>query len=246
MIRGLLFDVNGTVVDILTDEGNPELYRTLSNFLDYQGIPLPPDEIKKLYYEINKRQRRDSGEEFPEFKAKAIFSEIIDRFGSDYTRELPKWKRHHLPRILAELFRAAARFRLQLYPGVREVLDQLRADYRMAAVSDGQRIWAIPELRSVGLLDYFDPVLVSSSLGYRKPDRRMFELALVKMNLAASEVVFIGNDMYRDVFGASRLGIRTVFYRSNQGEQKNSGAEPDYVINSFAELPEAIRYLASK
>lgn len=244
MIRGLLFDVNGTVVDIMTDEGNGELYRMMSNFLDYQGISLPPDEVRKLYYEINKRQRRDSGEEFPEFKAKAIFAEIIERFGSDYTRDLPKWKQRHLPRVLAELFRAASRFRLQLYPGVREVLDQLRADYRMAAVSDGQRIWAIPELRSVGLLDYFDPVLVSSSLGYRKPDRRMFELALVEMNLTPAEVLFIGNDMFRDVFGASRLGIKTVFYRSNQGEQKNSGAEPDYVINSFSELPEAIRFLS--
>jgi len=245
MIRGLLFDVNGTVVDILTDEGNGELYRTMSNFLDYQGITLPPDEIKKLYYEINKRQRRDGGEEFPEFKAKAIFSEIIDHFGSDYTRDLPKWKRHHLPRILSELFRAASRFRLQLYPGVREVLDELRQNYRLGAVSDGQRIWAIPELRSVGLLDYFDPILVSSTLGYRKPDRRMFELALVKMNLAPSEVLFIGNDMYRDVFGANRLGIRTIFYKSNQGEQKSSGAEPDYVINSFAELPAAVRFLSN-
>jgi len=244
MIRGLLFDVNGTVVDIMTDEGNGDLYRMMSNFLDYQGISLPPDEVKRLYYEINKRQRRDSGEEFPEFKAKAIFSEIIDRFGSDYTRSLPEWRRRHLPRILAEMFRAASRFRLQLYPGVREVLDALSVNYRMAAVSDGQKIWAIPELRSVGLLDYFDPIIISSTHGYRKPDRRMFERMLIKMNLAPSEVIFIGNDMYRDIFGANRLGIKTVFYRSNQGEQKSAGAEPDYVINNFSELPEAVRFLS--
>lgn len=244
MIRGLLFDINGTVVDIMTDEGNDDLYRTLSNFLDYQGIRIAPDALKKLYNEVNKRQRRDSGEEFPEFKAKAVFSEIVDRLGTDATRNLPTWKQHHLPRILAELFRSASRFRLQLYPGVRDVLDVLRKNYRLGAVSDGQKHWAIPELRSVGLLDYFDPILVSSSFGYRKPDRRMFELALLKMNLTAPEVIFIGNDMFRDVFGAGRLGMKTIFFQSNQGDHRQTGIEPGYIIYNFAELPEAVRFLA--
>ena len=98
----------------------------------------------------------------------------------------------------------------------------------------------------MGLLDYFDPIIISSTHGYRKPDRRMFERMLIKMNLAPSEVIFIGNDMYRDIFGANRLGIKTVFFRSNQGEQKSSGAEPDYVINNFSELPEAVRFLSNQ
>ena len=246
MIQALLFDINGTVVDILTDEGNADLYRTLSNFLDYQGVSVTPEALRNLYNEINKRQRKESGEKYPEFKVKAIFSEIIDRFGSDYTRDLPKWKRNHLPRVMAELFRAAARFRLQLYPGVREVLDQLRANYRLAAVTDGQKLWAIPEMRSLGLLEYFDPVIVSSSHGYRKPDRRMFERMLTKLNLDPSEVLFIGNDMFRDVYGAKRVGIQTIFFESNQGSREPAGAEPDYIIRNFSELPEAVRFLSEK
>ncbi|MPN26034.1 hypothetical protein SDC9_173456 [bioreactor metagenome] len=95
----------------------------------------------------------------------------------------------------------------------------------------------------MGLLDYFDPILVSSSFGYRKPDRRMFELALLKMNLTAPEVIFIGNDMFRDVFGAGRLGMKTIFFQSNQGDHRQTGIEPDYIIYNFAELPEAVRFL---
>ena len=142
---------------------------------------------------------------------------------------MPKEKLQALPGFLAEAYRAASRFKLQLYPDVLKVLSALRGHYRMAALSDGQSVWAIPELRSVGLLEYFDPVLISSDLGYRKPDPRMFEKTLDKMNLAPSEVLFIGNDMYRDVFGAHHLGIKTVFFKSNQGEQRNMGAEPDYL-----------------
>ncbi len=244
MIRGLLFDINGTLVDILTDEGNGDIYRTLSNFLDYQGIAIPPEELKELYFEINKRQRRESREEFPEFDIKALFAEIVEQFASAHTRAMPAQKLKFLPETLAELFRAASRFQLRLYPDVERVLNELRPDYRMAAVSDGQSIWAIPELRAVGLLDYFDPIIVSSDHGYRKPDRRMFEQMLLKMNLAPSEVLFVGNDMYRDVFGANRIGIKTVFFQSNQGDQRNAGADADYIIYNFSELPEAIRFLS--
>ena len=33
MIKGLLFDLNGTVIDILTDETDPAVYRVTANFL---------------------------------------------------------------------------------------------------------------------------------------------------------------------------------------------------------------------
>ena len=80
----------------------------------------------------------------------------------------------------------------------------------------------------------------------KHPDVRMFESMLVQMNLTPAEVIFIGNDMYRDVFGANRLGIKTVFFKSNQGEQRKSGAEPDYIIYDFRQLPEAVRFLEAR
>jgi hypothetical protein len=39
-IRALLFDSNGTLIDIRTDEGLEEIYRAIGHFLTYQGISL--------------------------------------------------------------------------------------------------------------------------------------------------------------------------------------------------------------
>ncbi len=245
-LRGLLFDLNGTVIDILTDEGCDELYRMMTNLLEYQGISLPPETLRKLYFELNKGQRRASAETYPEFDVIALFRQLLEECGSDVTRKLPKRRREQLPLFLAEAFRAASRFRLRLYPGVTEVLDELRKTYLLAAVSDGQACWALPELRAVGLADYFEPVIISSDLGFRKPDPRIFERALKKLKLSPEEVLFVGNDMFRDVYGARELGIRTVFFKSNQGEQRPMGAEPDYIIYDFRQLPEAIRFLRSR
>lgn len=241
-VRGLIFDINGTLIDIHTNECHDDIYRVISNLLDYQGVSLTRNTINGLYFQIMKEQRHECKEEHSEFDAAGIFSEILARHSTDFTRGLPAKKTAALPLFLAEVFRAASRFKLQLYPGVADVLSQLRGQYPMAAVSDGQSAWAIPELHAMGILHYFKPVVVSGDLGFRKPDKRMFEAALTEMKLAPSEVLFIGNDMYRDIFGAHQLGIKTVFFKSNQGDQEKEGVAPDYIIYDFAELPGAILF----
>lgn len=243
MIKGLLFDLNGTLIDILTDEGNSELYRMMANLLDYYGVYLKPEAVRDFFFAHNRTQRRESSEEYPEFDVTAVFAAILDRYGSAMTRAIPEEKRRWLPKFLAETFRAGSRFKLELYSGVRQVLDELHADYRMAAISDGQSLWALPELRRVGLGDDFEFTLVSSDFGFRKPDRRLFRVALDKFELSPSEVIFIGNDMFRDIWGGDQVGMKTVFFQSNQGDWKTQGAEPDYIIYNFSELPEAIRFL---
>ncbi|MFA6449630.1 MAG: HAD family hydrolase [bacterium] len=246
IIRGLIFDINGTLIDIHTNEGHDEIYRILSHLLTYQGITLHRNEIRDLFFQIMKDQRRSSKEEHPEFDAVAIFREIISRYANNFTHTLTAEKLKQLPLIMAEVYRAASRFKLQLYPGVKETLDLLRMKYRLAIVSDGQTAWAVPELNAVGLLNYFKPVIVSGDFGYRKPDTRLFETALKEMNMQPSEVLYIGNDMRRDVFGAQQLGVKTVFFKSNQGEQEKEGINPEYIIYNFPELLNAVSFFETR
>ncbi len=66
------------------------------------------------------------------------------------------------------------------------------------------------------------------------------------MKLDPSEVLFVGNDMYRDVYGAQRLGMKTVFFKSNQGTQERERVKPDYIIYNFPELLNAIRFFEGR
>jgi len=148
-----------------------------------------------------------------------------------------------LARVLARLFRANSLCKkLRTYPKVKEILRGLE-QYRLGVISDGQHTWARAELHTVGLLEYFHPILVSGDFGYRKPDRRLFERALNLLDVEPQNTVFIGNDMYRDVYGAGRVGMRTVLFHSNQGDQRRGEVEPDYRIYEFAQLPAAIEFL---
>jgi putative hydrolase of the HAD superfamily len=241
-IRALLFDVNGTLIDIETDEGLEEIYRAIAHFLTYQGISLHRWEVRDLYFQIMQHQRAQGVETFAEFDAVEIWREFLRYNASDYFNSLPSEKREQLPLFLAELHRGSARKRLRPYPQVQETLDQLRSHYRMAVVSDAQSAYAVPELRAVGLLHYFNPIIVSGDYGYRKPDPRLFQKALDALQVRPEQALFFGNDLFHDIFGAQQVGMKAIFVSYNQGNTSPQTITPDYTICRFAELNQAIDY----
>jgi putative hydrolase of the HAD superfamily len=235
-IRAIAFDVNGTLVRIQTEDGDEQIFRSAAHFLTYQGIDLHRDQVRDLYFQIMKEQLRASPEEYPEFDAVGIWRSIIDGHMTDFTRALPAGKLRQMPLFLAEMARGIARQRLGLYPSVREVLDVLRGRYPLAVVTDAQSANARGELHKVGLLGYFDPVVVSGDHGYRKPDQRLFQSALDGMNVAAGNTLYVGNDMYRDIHGAREAGMKTVMFDSDQGTKAYLDRVPDYTITDFRDL----------
>ena len=235
-VTAVIFDVNGTLVHIRTDEHLEEIYRSVGHFLTYQGVDLRRDQVRDEYFSRLKRQKRESPEPHPEFDAVQIWRSIIDDFASDYTRALPVQRRAQLPFAVAEIFRGVSRKKLKLYPHVRHVLNRLRERYPLAIVSDAQSAYARAELHKVRILDYFDPIIISGDHGFRKPDVRLFEYALAGLNATAAQCVYVGNDMFRDVHGAQAAGMRTVMFESSQGDKHFKDCEPDFRIGDHREL----------
>jgi len=241
-IRALIFDINGTLIDIETDERMEQAYRAIAHFLTYQGISLHRWEVLNLYFQIMKEQFERSTEVYPEFDVVAVWREVLERHASDWTRSLPPEKSQQLPLFLAELQRGISRKRFSLFPQVKEVLDQLRARYLLAVVSDAQSAYALPEIRALGLQEYFDPIIISGDYGYRKPDARLFQKALDRLQVLPGQAIYIGNDCFRDIFGARQLGIKTILLRHSQDTIRSGEAEPDYIIHEFAELAPALNF----
>ncbi|MGA2826736.1 MAG: HAD family hydrolase [Streptosporangiaceae bacterium] len=235
-IQAVVFDVNGTLVRIETEDGMDQIFRSAAHFLTYQGINLCREQVRELYFRIMKEQQRASPEKYPEFDAVAIWQSIIHGHLTDFTRALPAAKLDQMPLFLAEMSRGISRHRLGLYPNVREVLDVLRGRYPLALVTDAQSAHVRGELHRVGLLGYFDPIVISGDHGYRKPDRRLFQLALDSVGVPAGNAVYVGNHMHRDIFGAREAGLKTVMFDSDQSTKVYRDCVPDYTITDFGDL----------
>ena len=238
-IKGILFDLYGTLIDIETDESMEEIYRAIAHYLSFHGINLHRWGVRERYCQIMMQQKEARAEQYPEIDVEAIWNTLLRQEGVDAAPT-----RRRLARILAQLYRGISRKRLQLYPDVKRTLDELRPARRLAIVSDAQPCFALPEIRAVGLAGYFKPIVISARFGFRKPDHRLFEKALAMMKLRPAEVIYVGNDMFRDIHGAQRLGIRSIFIDSNQGARTHADTRPDYIAAGFHEVLKAVAELS--
>ncbi|XP_078444712.1 haloacid dehalogenase-like hydrolase (HAD) superfamily protein [Wolffia australiana] len=95
----------------------------------------------------------------------------------------------------------------KLPPHAYETLCRLReAGVKLAVVSNFDN--RLPKLlRDLSIADLFDAIIVSSEIGYEKPDSRIFEAALDQLGVHAGEGVHIGDDELADKVGANKIGI---------------------------------------
>jgi ribonucleotide monophosphatase NagD (HAD superfamily) len=73
-----------------------------------------------------------------------------------------------------------------------------------------------------------------------KPSREFFELGLGDMELPASAVAMVGDDIESDIGGAQRAGITGILVKTGKFREDmvaDSGIEPAHTIDSIADLP---------
>src|SRR5258708_19768001 len=160
-VAAIAFDVNGTLIEIRTEDDREDAFRAVGHFLTYQGIDLRRHQIRDLYFQRLKAQQRDSAERYPEFDAVRIWRSIIEDHAGDYTNAMPPERLAQLPLTLAEIYRGVTRRKLKLYPHVRSTLSILRERIPLAIVSDGQSSYARRELHKAGLTQHSAPILAS-------------------------------------------------------------------------------------
>jgi phospholysine phosphohistidine inorganic pyrophosphate phosphatase len=72
-----------------------------------------------------------------------------------------------------------------------------------------------------------------------KPEKGFFRLALEELGLGPHEVAMVGDDAEADVAGAQAAGLRGVLVKTGKYRPGVEGA-PDLILESFADLPEAL------
>jgi HAD superfamily hydrolase (TIGR01549 family) len=122
-------------------------------------------------------------------------------------------------------------------PAHRQVLSALRAQYRLGLFSNFDHAPALHRLlRETGIVDWFDPLLVSDGLGYRKPGAAAFDAALRHIGLPPGAILFVGDSLEDDVAGARGAGL-DVAWLNPKGAAAPESCRPTYELASLLELP---------
>lgn len=209
-LRGLVFDLDGTLIDSRGD-----ITRAVNHVLKSSGrAPLPLTTVASFVGDgavvlIQRATRLDSND--PEL------ARLCESFCDYYANHATE---HTL-----------------VYPGVRETLEKLRSSpYRVALCTNKPRIITDRVLEELELLQYFEATVCADDLPFKKPHPApLLEIAR-QLNLNANELVMIG-DGSQDVLCGKAAGARTVgvTYGLKPKEEVLS-CKPDHVVHTFADV----------
>ncbi|MGM9800234.1 MAG: YjjG family noncanonical pyrimidine nucleotidase [Muribaculaceae bacterium] len=103
-----------------------------------------------------------------------------------------------------------------LVPGARTLLEHIKArGLKIGVLSNGFKEVQFDKLRSGGVLDMIDCIVLSDEIDINKPDRRIFDYALQKAGTTAEHSIMIGDNPDTDIKGALNAGWRAVFFNRN-------------------------------
>jgi putative hydrolase of the HAD superfamily len=101
--------------------------------------------------------------------------------------------------------------RLELYEDAAQTLAALRPRYKLGLVTNGPSRTQRPKIEQFKLADHLDLLVVSEEVGVAKPDPAIFEIALDRLGVQASETLFVGDSIEFDMRGAASAGLPFVW-----------------------------------
>ncbi len=199
----------GTLVNIKTNENRKQLWEKLSLVYSYNGAVYDYKELKKAYITAVKNAlKANTKTKYPDIRLVSVFEKLYLNKGANVDNAV----------VIQTMrtFRILSTEHLDLYPGVIEILDELKAKgKKIFMLSNGQREFTVPELKYLGIHDYFDGLYSSSDIEICKPDTAFFDYLIEKEGLSKSESVFIGNDDKCDADGAMAVSLDCIYIHSN-------------------------------
>lgn len=205
MYSNIIFDLYGTLIDIRTDEYSLDFWRRAVQVFAMGGASFSPGELRTAYSKYVRRAYMREKLRHPTYKHLDV--DLLEVFRKLYAMKGLSPDEVQL-RDTAYKFRKASTEHINLYDGVTEMLEGLRAaGKKIYLLSNAQESFTIPEMDELGILGYFDGIMISSEERVSKPQKQFFNKLLDKYNLKPEECLMVGNDMNSDMLGAESAGI---------------------------------------
>ncbi len=191
-----------------------------------------------------------------------VFAERLDARYDEYRKwattswielnEADLWTKWLVPELCAELVKENAvelTFLFRQFKGLRfvaehamEVVQELtKRGYKLGIISNVITSRELPDwIEEDGFTPYFNPVVLSSLTGIRKPNPEIFHIALREADIDARYCAYIGDNVERDLGGAEAAGFgMKILIDHKHAVDRSTFSEktrPDAIIDSCLDL----------
>ena len=240
-IKAVLFDMFDTLALVDYD---PSVYNhaieLMCKYIIKQGINVSFEQFREAYLKARNDLEAvaDKTLEEPHFNQRV--QNALQRLGHNIDAKNP------IITGATEKFFEEFLSHVKLDENARTVLQNLHSNYKLGIISNYATSEGVHTvLKTNKIDDLFNIVIISVDVNKRKPSPEIFQIALKQIDVLAENAVFVGDRAYDDVSGAHVTGIKTVYIK-RRFEQYLEKITPDIIIESLAELPNALKTLSCK
>lgn len=222
MIKAILFDIDGTLLDFLQAEKNA----IKKVFAKFELGEFSDDKVQK-YSEINLKhwEMLERGEIGKSEVMHLRFVEFLKFLGRDTSLadEINKFYESSIPSTTAYIENAD------------EICADLATKYDLYCVTNGALKVQTERLKKSGLDKLFKGIFISDEIGFEKPSLKFFEPVLKAANCKKSEIMIIGDSLTSDMKGGNGVGIKCCYYNPCR-IPNTTEIKTDYEIASLSEI----------
>lgn len=227
MIKVLLWDIDGTLLDFLAAEK-----AAMKKCFEVCGLGECTDEMIARYSKINKKywEKLERGEiTKPEvlvgrfekfFASEGIVTDCASEFNKEYQIRLGDT--------------------ICFCDDGYELVKSLKGQVKQYAVTNGTKVAQDRKLTKSGLIELFDHIFISEVLGVEKPGVGFFEKVWEQIGKYQSdEIMIIGDSLTSDMQGGNNTGILCCWYNP-KGTVNDKGVRIDYEIDDLWKVLEIL------
>jgi putative hydrolase of the HAD superfamily len=190
------------------------------------------------YHQIHKKNRAARYDSNIEISNQAELCEILKQFNILFdTNSKP---------VIEAVKAYFSSWRVTATKNVEQVLQDLHVQCTTGLITNfTDTTFVYKCLNDFNLFNKLDSIIISAEIGWRKPNKKIFDEFLQSTKSKVQETLFVGDDINCDIAGAKNLGLTTALIHGNKDQIDLNNTKPDYIIGSVDELPEVIRLLKS-
>jgi putative hydrolase of the HAD superfamily len=239
-MKAVLFDLGHTLINYHNDWREPER-RAVSKVArrvceaSPNGVDL--DQVSRYLLELLEQGRRIKLEQYLEIPLVDVLGNCFHRFAVEGDEEL-------MERSLEEFYAVLLEHR-EIVPGTREMLQFVKDnEFLIGLVSDVA--WGLPsyfpqrDMKFYHLDEFFDDLVFSTDVGFRKPNPKIFKIALYNIGASADCSYFVGNNLQADILGALNVGMIAVLKESNFYTHDDE-IVPDAKVSTWDQFEDLLR-----
>jgi HAD superfamily hydrolase (TIGR01662 family) len=240
-IRAVLFDLGSTLIyfDSSWNDVIPEENRALLAALDHAGIPVDPVQFPDAFHRRMDAYYDEREIELIEHTTSTILRNLLADVGY---AQIPD---ETLRQILSELY-SATQAHWHAEEDAAPTLSRLKElGYRLAVISNASDDDDVQTLiDKAALRPTLDVVVTSAAAGIRKPNPRVFQMALGQLGVPPTQAVMVGDMLGADILGARGLGIQSIWITRRADTESNRGyldtIQPDASVETLSAIPEIV------